>query len=265
MPDRKQSNRLRELVRQPAPTAPPISSAGAPDAPPPAPADLYPISTHAAPHLVELPPEAELLGQDLQDLARAYITARRRTGEALLEAAQCLKQARDRAEHGEWLIFLRVTGASPDTAEQLLHIADRAQDLPAFAEAIRRGWLNQTTAAIAAKPSTPVEVISRILAADAPPSVQDVQRERRAALAPAPAGSAPDQIPIKSVFAPSAAPPWLAPLCADLARAQRACAQRLAGIPALDDDAAAALRDEVEQLLRVLAQVTTALGARAER
>src|SRR5439155_23407668 len=119
--------------------------------------------------------------------------------------------------HGEWLTFLRVTGTSPDSAEQLLHIHDRATAYPQFAEAIRTGWLNQTTAALAAKPSTPVELIAAVLEAEPPPTVKDVQRARRDAVARSthPSGDASEgasQIPIKSVFDP-AAQPWLAPLC----------------------------------------------------
>ena len=43
--------------------------------------------------------------------------ARQRSGEALLEAARWLSEARAEAQHGEWRVFLEATNTSDDTAE----------------------------------------------------------------------------------------------------------------------------------------------------
>ncbi|NJO83205.1 MAG: hypothetical protein HC828_10555 [Blastochloris sp.] len=164
----------------------------------------YPLSTAAAPDAITLPPEADMLTADLQDMARQYMTARRRTGEALLESARWLSMARDQAIHGEWLLFLQVTGTSPDTAEQLLHIHARTVAYPPLADSIRNGWLNQTAAALLAKPSTPQDAIDTVLAFADPPKVRDVQRVLRNQQTTTPASDA--QIPIKSVFDEAATP-----------------------------------------------------------
>ena len=63
-----------------------------------------------------------VLSQPLQALADQYLSARRRSGEALLEAAQALAQARALARHGEWYRFLEATQTSAATAERLLNI-----------------------------------------------------------------------------------------------------------------------------------------------
>jgi hypothetical protein len=115
------------------------------------------------------------LSSALVTLAEQYITARRRSGESLLEAAGYLAQARAVADYGEWLPFLSATGTSPDTAEQLLNIHERATFDRAFADAVKNNWLSQTTAGLLARPGTPQEVIDQVLGADTPPSRRDVQ------------------------------------------------------------------------------------------
>lgn len=115
------------------------------------------------------------LSSSLVTLAEQYITARRRSGESLLEAAGYLAQARDVADYGEWLPFLSATGTSPAAAEQLLNIHERATFDRAFADAIKSNWLTLTTAALLARPSTPQDVIDQALAADEPPSQRDIQ------------------------------------------------------------------------------------------
>ncbi len=62
------------------------------------------------------------LSQPLQELAERYLTARQRSGEALLEAAHALAEARALARHGEWYRFLELTQTSASTAERLLNI-----------------------------------------------------------------------------------------------------------------------------------------------
>jgi len=64
----------------------------------------YPISTRAPDP--ELPAQASALSERLQEIARQYIGARQRSGEALLDAARCLSEARAEAQRGEWQIFL---------------------------------------------------------------------------------------------------------------------------------------------------------------
>src|SRR5436190_18425159 len=75
----------------------------------------YPISTRAADTV--LPAAAGVLSERLQEIARQYIGARRRSGEALLEAARWLSEARAEAQHGEWYVFLDATSTTEDTAD----------------------------------------------------------------------------------------------------------------------------------------------------
>lgn len=122
------------------------------------------------------------LSSALVTLAEQYITARRRSGESLLEAADYLAQARAVADYGEWLPFLSATGTSPAAAEQLLNIHERAAFDRAFADAVKSNWLTLTTAALLARPSTPQDVIDQALSGDEPPTkagVQSAIREQR--------------------------------------------------------------------------------------
>src|SRR4051794_37568979 len=70
----------------------------------------YPISTRAADTIP--PAAAAVLSERLQEIARQYIGARRRSGEALLEAARWLSEARAEAQHGEWYVFLDATSTN---------------------------------------------------------------------------------------------------------------------------------------------------------
>lgn len=150
----------------------------------------YPISTRAADP--ELPTQAGLLSERLQEIARQYLGARRRSGEALLDAARWLSEARAEAQHGEWQVFLETTNTSDDTAERLLNIHSQAMQNPQFAESVRMNWIGQSVAALLARPSTPPEIVGEVLAGPEPPTVADVQRKirqaRHAPPAPQPAG-----------------------------------------------------------------------------
>ena len=122
------------------------------------------------------------LSSMLVTLAEQYITARRRSGESLLEAAGYLAQSRAVAEYGEWLPFLSATGTSPAAAEQLLNIHERATFDRAFADAVKSNWLTLTAAALLARPSTPQDVIDQALASNEPPTkagIQSAIREQR--------------------------------------------------------------------------------------
>ena len=143
---------------------------------------IYELSTVAfdtTPSSIALPPEAVALSDHLRELAVRVLGARRRIGEALLDACRWYSEARATAPEGQWYIFLRVTGTSPDSAENLLNIHVRVLQSTAFAERIRSGWLNQTVAGELAKPSTPPELIQQLLAREEPPRVADVKRARR--------------------------------------------------------------------------------------
>lgn len=132
---------------------------------------IYELSTNvldAAPTSVALLPEADTLSEQLRELAVRFIGARRRVGEALLEACRYMSEARAAAEEGQWYVFLRVTGTSPDSAETLLNIHIRASQHAAFAEKIRSGWLNQTVAGELAKPSLHRRCFSSSLSARSP-------------------------------------------------------------------------------------------------
>lgn len=140
-----------------------------------APAIDYPVSTRSdAP---ELPALAGGLSERMQEIARQYVGARRRSGEALLEAARWLSEARAEAEHGEWGTFLEATNTSDDAAERLLNIHRQAMQNPQFAEAIRTDWIGQSAAALLAQPSTPPEVVAEVLASPEPPTVAEVRKK----------------------------------------------------------------------------------------
>lgn len=157
----------------------------------------YPISTRAADTV--LPAEAGVLSELLQEIARQYIGARRRSGEALLEAARWLSEARAVAQHGEWYVFLDATSTTEDTADRLLNIHTQAMQNPQFAEAVRTNWIGQSVAALLARPSTPPDVVTEVLNADAPPKVAEVeQKVRQARSKPKPADG---QIPQIAGFA----------------------------------------------------------------
>ena len=119
---------------------------------------------------------AGVLSTHLQEIARLYVQARRRSGEALLEAARWLYEARSVAQYGEWLIFLEATTTSPDTAERLIDIHTKAMEDTRFAEAITQNWLGQTVAALLAKPSTPSEIVDEVLEEGQPVTVAEVRQ-----------------------------------------------------------------------------------------
>lgn len=133
----------------------------------------YPISTQAA---EAEPVNTSMLSTHLQEIARLYVQARRRSGEALLEAARWLHDARAVAKHGEWSIFLEATATSSDTAERLINIHEQAMLNPRFAEAISNNWMGQSVAALLARPSTPPEVVEQILEDGEAVSVSEVRQ-----------------------------------------------------------------------------------------
>ena len=152
----------------------------------------YPISTRAADTV--LPAEAAVLSERLQEIARQYIGARQRSGEALLEAAGWLSEARAEAQHGDWYTFLDATGTSEDAADTMLNLHSRAMTDGRFAEAVRTNWLGQSAAGLLARRSTPPEVIDEVLSAPEPAKVDDIRRKIKAAKASQGAGAL-DQIP----------------------------------------------------------------------
>ena len=142
----------------------------------------YGISTRA--DSPELPTLVATLSERLQELARQYIGARRRTGEALLEAARWLSEARAEAQHGEWGVFLEATGTSDDSAERLLNIHRQAMQNPQFAESVRANWIGQSIAGLLSQPSTPPAVVAEVLSSPQSPTVAEVQKKVRQARAP---------------------------------------------------------------------------------
>jgi hypothetical protein len=207
MPPSEKKPKIQSLLKQqrPAPAQPAATVVTIPAervAP-------YPLSTGVAPDLIILPDEAHALPAPLQEIARHYITARRRTGEAILDAARWIFEARQQADHGQWLLFLRVVGTSSDSADQFRYIHEYAQQFPAFADAVRSGFLNQTAAVTAAKAFNTVKdvdmqqrMIAEILDSDESPKARDVQaivqRVRKDASPLREIAS--EQIPIKSEF-----------------------------------------------------------------
>ena len=115
------------------------------------------------------------LSQPLQELAERYLTARRRSGEALLEAAQALAEARGLARHGEWYRFLQATQTSAATAERLLNIHQLALENLQFAGFVRDNWVGVSVAGLLARPSTPPVVIERVTTRQIAPTMEAVQ------------------------------------------------------------------------------------------
>lgn len=132
----------------------------------------FSLSTSGGP----LPPEAQVLSAELQEIARGYLHARARTGSALLETARYLEQARAAAQHGEWRIFLDATKTSDDTAENLLRVAAEAERDPQFADAVRTGRLLPTVASLYTRPSTPHQARTALLDAETPPTAREARR-----------------------------------------------------------------------------------------
>ena len=129
----------------------------------------------------KLPPQIATLDAPLQALALRAISARRRRGEALLEAARWLHEAHTHAQTGEWDVFLETTGTSRDTAEQLLNLHIQTMRNPRFAELIRSNWLHPSAAMLLAHPATPPDVIDAVLATTKPLTVAAVAQQIRAA------------------------------------------------------------------------------------
>ena len=136
-------------------------------------ADLLPAA--------ELPAQAGALSEPLQVIARNYLSARRRSGEALLDAARWLAEARAQAQHGEWQLFLDATNTSETTAGRLIDIHNEASRSPQFAEKVAQNWLTFTAAAEIAAPKTPPALRQKLINAPEPPSRADVLAAKKAA------------------------------------------------------------------------------------
>ena len=135
-------------------------------------ADLIPAA--------ELPEQAGALSEPMQVIARNYLSARRRSGEALLDAARWLSEARATAQHGEWYVFLGATSTTENTARRLLDIHKEANRSPQFAEKIAQNWLTFTAAAEIAAPSTSPALRQELINAPEPPSRADVKAAKSA-------------------------------------------------------------------------------------
>jgi len=115
----------------------------------------------------------------LQEIARQYIAARKKSGEALLEMAKHMAAAREAARHGEWGLFLESTQTSQDWAERLLTIHAKAQTDVLFAEAVRTNFLSPTVAGLLARESTPPQIVDAAFHAAEPPTKRQIEQEIR--------------------------------------------------------------------------------------
>jgi hypothetical protein len=120
-----------------------------------------------------------LLSDGLQERARRYVAARRRSGEALLEAVAELAAARAEARHGEWTIFLEALGLDESAARAQIRIAELAAADPVYAERIRSGFLTEATAREVL--SLPAETRAELLGRE---ELKSPNREPAPALAP---------------------------------------------------------------------------------
>jgi hypothetical protein len=129
--------------------------------------------------VVEAAP-AGALSPAMQEIARSYVAARRKTGEGLLESAAWMAAARERAAHGEWGLFLAATGTSKSTADRLIGVHTEAEQNPLYRQKILEGWLGASVAALIAQSESPAQLLERLILEEAAPSLADV----RAAEAP---------------------------------------------------------------------------------
>lgn len=259
MPSNK--SRLGKMIGpgEPAPAAAPIQK-GAP----------FQVSTAIAPTEPDLPSHINALSNRLQEIARRYVGARRRSGEALLEAARWLTEARDTAEHGEWQVFLEATATSADTAERLLNIHQTAMQNAQFADAVARNWLGQSVAALLSRPSTPPEVVADMLGQGESPTVEDV-REAITRARGSRSGSASKQNPQIADFAGQADHPHGAEVgspagsAADLTSTDLAIAvlrEATRAVESLHDLAPSLSTPEGRELVRRIKQAVRALEER---
>lgn len=234
---------------------------------------------------VTLPAEASKLGHELMEIARNYLVARRRRGEALLDAATWLSQARSIADEGRWYLFLEVTGTSHDVAERLLNIHLAAQRDSRFREAVISGHFNQSVAALVARPSTPPSVLDTMLESECSPRISDVQRamqtvQREGTLRnfvvgldePAPAEQ---QFESTIVDNPHNAgsftgqrqaadlPAWVTPTCEQIARARTSMLSIHGELERLDDYGAWLIERELATLREAVERISKTLHARS--
>lgn len=135
------------------------------------------------------PKPAALLSDALQSRAQRYIAARRRSGDALLEAVAELRAARLEADYGAWGAFLEAIGLDDSQARAQIRIANAADSDPAYAERIRIGFLTEATAREVL--SLPDEARGVLLAQPEPPTRAEIRAAKREpAPAPTPAESA---------------------------------------------------------------------------
>jgi hypothetical protein len=236
---------------------------------------------------VVLPAEASKLGHELQEIARNYLMARRRRGEALLDAATWLSQARSIADEGRWYLFLEVTGTSHDVAERLLNIHLAAQRDSRFREAVISGHFNQSVAALVARPSTPPSLLDTMLESTCSPRISDVQRamltiQREGTLRNFVVGQAESQ-PEQSeqqfestiVDNPHNAgsftgqrqaadlPAWVTPTCEQIARARTSMLSIHGELERLDDYGAWLIERELATLREAVERISKTLHSRS--
>jgi hypothetical protein len=108
-------------------------------------------------------------------LAHQFITSHRRLDTELLEAARLTAEARVQTAHGQWYLFLEVTGTVVDIAERLINISGRRAELPDYAAAIRGGRLSESVAWRLAQPSVPPEAVTGLLNKEQPLTVEFVE------------------------------------------------------------------------------------------
>jgi hypothetical protein len=130
---------------------------------------------------VDEPSALAKLSGTMRNIARRFISARTRAGEAMLDAARALAAARRTAKHGEWGLFLAATNTSEGTAKRWLDIHEAAENDARFADALKIGHITFTVAAELAQPSTPPALIEAVLTSEKPSTVTEVRAAKREA------------------------------------------------------------------------------------
>lgn len=122
---------------------------------------------------IALPEQAGVLSATMQQCARRALAADRKGGEALLEKAAALAEARQAAAPGEWGTFLEAINVHERAAQRLIAIHERATNDAAFREGVQRGWLSFSVAALVAHAEA--SLLEQLLLQEEPPTRSQIE------------------------------------------------------------------------------------------
>jgi hypothetical protein len=154
----------------------------------------------------------------------------------------------------------------PRCRRALLNIALKAEANAGFADALVTGRLNQTVVGLLARPSTPAQVITRVLATTHVPRVVDVYQALRDTPtdnleSPASPVENPQYADSPTPYqSPSTALPiWLTPVCEELACARAALLSAHGDMHALNARGVSMLKSEIDHMRIALERIERTL------